>query len=274
MTPVATHFNALTMCPYGGWLAGAKPFERARMVCHCLVVETSHGLVLVETGLFATADLARPRAPLGYRRFLRVEPTLEGTAKYQLEALGHRASDVRHVLCTHLDLDHAGGLSDFPHAQVHVMAAERDAAQRRATAIERRRYLAAHFAHGPKWREHRPSDGERWKGFDCVRALADDDPDVLLVPLAGHTRGHAAVAVRTARGWLLHCGDAYLHRDEMTGRGPWGLSLFERGNAFDHHACLDNQRRLRHLSETEQDVRVFCSHSPDELASFTQGDGS
>jgi len=234
VTPVAQHFNALTMCPYGGRLAGARPGAKARMVCHCLIVETAHGLVLVETGLFASADLARPRTPLGYRWFLRVEPTPETTAKHQIEALGYRASDVRHVMCTHLDVDHAGGLSDFPDATVHVMAAELDAAQRRETFIDRTRYVAAHFEHGPKWRAHEASSGERWKGFECVRALADDDPDVLLVPLAGHTRGHAAIAVRTSSGWLLHCGDAYFHEDEMRADGPtrpWGLGLFERGNA-------------------------------------------
>lgn len=30
---------------------------------------------------------------------------------------------------THLDFDHAGGISDFPHATVHVLATEYNAAQ-------------------------------------------------------------------------------------------------------------------------------------------------
>ena len=29
-----------------------------------------------------------------------------------------------------------------------------------------------------------------------------------MVPLVGHTPGHTGVAVETAKGWLLHCGDA------------------------------------------------------------------
>ncbi|MCT9113339.1 MBL fold metallo-hydrolase [Streptomyces mirabilis] len=38
--------------------------------------------------------------------------------------LGFDRTDVRHIVLTHFDADHIGGLSDFPHAQVHVTAAE------------------------------------------------------------------------------------------------------------------------------------------------------
>jgi glyoxylase-like metal-dependent hydrolase (beta-lactamase superfamily II) len=34
--------------------------------------------------------------------------------------------DVRHIVLTHLDFDPAGGLGDFPHATVHMLADERD----------------------------------------------------------------------------------------------------------------------------------------------------
>src|SRR5438876_200238 len=77
---------------------------------------------------------------------------------------------------------------------------------------------------------HGPA-GESWFGFSAVRAVGDDDGDVLLVPMPGHTRGHACVAVRDgARGrWLLHAGDAYFHHDELhaeTPACPPGLALF------------------------------------------------
>lgn len=50
------------------------------------------------------------------------------TAIRQVERLGYTADDVRHIILTHLDIDHSGGLSDFPAAQVHVLQAEIDAA--------------------------------------------------------------------------------------------------------------------------------------------------
>lgn len=36
--------------------------------------------------------------------------------------------DVRHIVLTHLDFDHAGGLDDFPEATVHMLQIERDVA--------------------------------------------------------------------------------------------------------------------------------------------------
>src|SRR3546814_3596661 len=47
--------------------------------------------------------------------------------------------------------------------------------------------LSRSWAHGPKWQTHSIA-GERWNGFDAVRALGDGDDEILLVPLAGHTR--------------------------------------------------------------------------------------
>lgn len=42
----------------------------------------------------------------------------------QIDGRSYRIEDVRHIVLTHLDLDHAGGLPDFPHAKVHVHATE------------------------------------------------------------------------------------------------------------------------------------------------------
>ncbi len=261
----ATHFSAGSMCPRGAFALGDSP----EMVCHCLAVETKHGVVLVDTGLFADADDAGFRFNRAFSRFMR--PTRQ-SAKRELERLGYRASDVTHVVCTHLDIDHAGGLSDFPDAEVHVMETERAAARARRTFHERGRYVPKHFTHGPKWKT-RATGGETWKGFSAVRALHEDEPDLLLVPLHGHTRGHAAVAVRSATGWLLHCGDAYFHHDEMTdeARAPFGFELFQRTVADDDRARRDNQRRLRELKSTHHDVRLFCAHSKHELDQLRGG---
>ena len=65
--------------------------------------------------------------------------------------------------------------------------------------------------------------GERWYGFDCVRDLEGVGPDVLMVPLLGHTLGHAGVAVRRDDGWLFYAGDAYLL---SWGNGPGETSLY------------------------------------------------
>ena len=110
-------------------------------------------------------------------------------------------------------------------------------------------------------------------GFECVRDLPGLGPDVLVVPLPGHTRGHCAIAVRTHTGWLLHCGDAYFFHGEMDPAGRRctpGLDLFQRVVQVDGEARRTNQERLRELARDKSaEVRVFCAHDPTEFASLS-----
>jgi glyoxylase-like metal-dependent hydrolase (beta-lactamase superfamily II) len=133
---------------------------------------------------------------------------------------------------------------------------------------ERQRYRAAHFAHDPRWVLHEAA-GEPWRGFPCVRSLPGLPPEILLVPLVGHTRGHTAVAVELASGWMVHAGDAYFHRSTpRPGEGPMprALALFERAVALDWRGVLENQRRLRALAaEAEAGLTLFCAHDPVEF---------
>ncbi|MDB4998081.1 MAG: hypothetical protein JWM74_5513 [Myxococcaceae bacterium] len=261
------------MCPFGGSLFGGSGgvFSAASLVCHCLVIETNDGLILVDTGI-GTEDVAHAAERLGRSFVLGVRPRLDVSecAVRQIERLGFTADDVRHIVVTHLDLDHAGGLPDFPKATVHVHATEHTAAMNPLTLKEKERYRAVQWAHGPKWKTHGGAPaGEPWFGFEAVRALSDHLPEVLVVPLFGHTRGHAGIAVRTDEGWLLHAGDAYFFEGEMSSEPscPAGLAAFQRAFAIENPIRLANQTRLRELVRDHgSDVRVFCAHSPTELA--------
>jgi glyoxylase-like metal-dependent hydrolase (beta-lactamase superfamily II) len=268
------HLDCGTMCPFGGGLvSGEGLFSSAKMVAHCLLVERENGLLLVDTG-FGLDDVRSPAERLG-RAFLSVtRPVLdpEETAVRQIRRLGLDPRDVRDVVVTHLDLDHAGGLPDFPEARVHVFYPEYEAALRPPTSAERRRYRPAHFAHGPRWEAHRV-EGESWSGFEAVRVLGDD---VLLVPLVGHTRGHSAVAVRDGDRWLLHCGDAYFHHGELADPPycPPGLRVFQATMSVDDRARVRNQDRLRALVREKKDVFAFSAHSPVELSRMREAGSS
>jgi len=270
------HLNTATMCPYGGAIITGDAPENpdggmltqlrapARMVCHTLLIEVNDGLVLVESGL-GLDDIRDSVARLG-RAFVTVaRPRLavEEAAVTQVKELGFSASDVRHIVVTHLDLDHAGGLADFPDAEVHLYEPEHRAAMERATKPEQSRYRPAHWAHGAKFRPLRTS-GERWFGFDCVRDVPGLPPEILVVPTVGHSRGHCAVAVQSDDGWLLHAGDAYFYRGEMSASGRTctpGLGAFQKLVAFDDVARRRNQERLRRLAvDHASEVRVFSAH--------------
>lgn len=238
-------------------------------MCHVLVVETRGGLVLVDTGI-GTGDLADPQRRLGRGFVTLTAPKLlrDETALAHVERLGFQASDVRHIVPTHLDVDHAGGLSDFPAAEVHVLDREHRAAMGASSFRHKFRYRAPQWEHRPRWQLHRV-DGERWFGFDAVRAVPGSDDEVLLIPLHGHTAGHCGVAVRTPGGWLLHAGDAYFFHGEMDLARPRctaALSLFQRVAAVDNALRLANQARLRELKRGHGgEVTIFSAHSPVEL---------
>jgi glyoxylase-like metal-dependent hydrolase (beta-lactamase superfamily II) len=265
------HLNCGTMCPRGARLLTGSGglLETTRLACHCLLIEGADGLVLVDTG-FGADDVRKPRQ-LGaaFNAIVRPRPDVADTALSQLRERGLDPGDVRHVVATHLDLDHAGGLPDFPEAQVHVHGDELDAALNPGWR-ERPRYVAGHWAHGPRWVTHRP-EGEQWFGFDSVRPIPDSDDEIVMIPLAGHTPGHTGVAVRDGDGWLLHCGDAYFHRAEVQTppHCPPGLSVFQRLNEVDGKARRHNTERLRELARDHGDeVRLFCSHDPVTLDGY------
>jgi glyoxylase-like metal-dependent hydrolase (beta-lactamase superfamily II) len=239
--------------------------EKGQIVCHCLAIESGDGLVLVDTG-FGMEDARNPRRLGAVFGLMNAEPRVETTALKQLERLGFAASDVRHIVATHLDPDHSGGLPDFPDAEVHVHSTELDAALHPALK-DRPRYPKAHWKHGPRWVRH-DTGGDEWLGFESVRILPGIDTELLLIPLFGHSRGHTGVALRTADGWLLHCGDAYFNHGEVATPPscPPGLRFFQNLNAADNRARKANQERLRELAARHGDEITFvCSHDPHEL---------
>ncbi len=113
--------------------------------------------------------------------------------------------------------------------------------------------------------------GEKWFGFDSVRTVEGLPPEILMIPLIGHSAGHVGIAVSCADGWHLHCGDAYFHRatvDQGPGRAPFGTRVFEWWIEHDRNQRLENQMRLRELAAAHGDeVRLFCSHDAVEFGS-------
>lgn len=266
------HLNCGTMCPVCKRLINGRGgfFERANMVCHCLLVESERGLILVDTGV-GSADVCEPHRRLGSGFVALMAPVLNmrETALEQVKELGFKTSDVKHIVPTHLDLDHAGGLSDFPEAAVHVFEAEHRHAIN-PSLRDSLRFRKAQFAHGPKWIIHSET-AEAWYGFQAIRPI--EGVDLLMVPLIGHTRGHMGVAVKQGSKWLLHCGDAYFHRSEVVLKHdepmPAGLAFFEKLVQTLPAERLATQARLRELVKSSgNEVELFCAHDPVEFERY------
>lgn len=265
------HLNCGCMCPVGGALFdGFSKGIYAHLVCHCLLIETDRdGLVLVDTG-FGRDDIRQPEKRLSgfFRLMNNIQKRETLTARSRIEALGFSAEDVRHIILTHLDFDHAGGLTDFPAARIHLLQTEIDTAQQRHSWLARERYRPGQWSGMSGWTGYQ-CRGEKWYGFEAVTALQGLPPEILLVPLAGHTRGHAGIAVSQPQGWLLHGGDAWFYRGEMdlqTPRCTPGLRFYQWMMAVDNGARHRTQQQLRELfSRYNQEITFFCSHDAREL---------
>ena len=238
---------------------------RGRLSCHCLLIETEAGLVLCDTG-FGLKDVSDPKSRLSKFFLALVSPEWreEMTARRQIERLGFDAADVRHIVLTHLDFDHAGGLDDFPNATVHMLALERDAAARQSTWLDRQRFRPQQWSSSARWKVYYADEGEHWMGLECTQQLDGLPPEIALVPLTGHTHGHAGIGVRSEGRWLLHAGDAYFYNGEMDLHHPHctpGLRMYQWMMDKNRRDRVTNQQRLRQLrADQPGKVEIFCSH--------------
>jgi glyoxylase-like metal-dependent hydrolase (beta-lactamase superfamily II) len=271
------HLNCVSACPLGGILmdgfsAGSL---RGKLASHCLLLEAPDNLILVDTG-YGLRDVADPRSRLArtFLTLLRPELREEYTAVRQIQRLGYQARDVRHIVLSHLDFDHAGGLDDFPGAEVHMLAREQESASERRTLLDRMRYRPQQWDSRARWRVYDDGKGESWRGFENVRQLAGLPPELLMVPLIGHSCGHAGVVVEGSGHTLFYAADAYFYHSEMDPHRPRctpGLQLYQTMMEKNRKLRLYNQERLRALTRAgDPSLRLFCAH---DVAEFERVSG-
>lgn len=248
------HFNCGSFHP--------KPFDPA--ICHCLLLESDDTLTLIDTGI-GLLDIRDPVARIG-------QPTIDmvgfkfnesETALRRIERLGRRAADVRHIVLTHADLDHAGGLADFPDAAVHISQEEHA-----NVSTGDPRFAPANFAHSPCWQIHAPDPHIDWFGLPVRPIDVGLNTDILLIPLPGHTDGHCGVAIRTPdERWLLHAGDAYYLEVEFC-QPDHPIHQLTQLRAQDNTRRLASLAQIRRLKRDHADeIKIISYHDPAHLPS-------
>ena len=171
---------------------------------HAFAVDHPDGICLFDTGQTARASRG------GYHP--RWHPYL-WLARFELEPEDEVASQldpntVRWVVLSHLHTDHVGGLPAFTHAEVLVSRIEW---QRAAGMPGRLRgYLPQHWPAGltPRLVDF---SGPAAGPFAASHDVAGDGR-LLMVPLPGHTPGHAGLLVD---GETLLAGDASWPGDQL-----------------------------------------------------------
>jgi glyoxylase-like metal-dependent hydrolase (beta-lactamase superfamily II) len=210
-----------------------------------LIIETNDGLVLVDTGL-GTDDYIHDSGILKlFKVITRMPLDPKEAAIHQLTRLGYKPEYVRHIVLTHMHFDHCGGLPDFPSAKVHVYRQEYEAFLGQRSQFTDMAYVLRHIAHRPDWVFYDDTGG-KWFNFDAIRLPFD--PEMWLVPLAGHTRGLCGLAVKTPEGWLFQASDAAaLFNEEAPG---WLIRL----------VLGPHQPRIRQFAQEHPEVRVVTGH--------------
>jgi N-acyl homoserine lactone hydrolase len=206
------------------------------------------GPMLIDTGLHPSVSVKPTesfgRVTLMAFRDLEMEPGQAASA--QLRERGIDPSAVGVVVMTHLHVDHASGIGEFPEATFVVSKAEWEAA---TTQGRLHGYVPRQFDHAFDYRllDFDGPDTSSFSGFARSFDLFGDG-SVRAVFTPGHTLGHMSVVVRTARGEVLVAGDAM------------GL----RRNLDDTH--LPYRVEDEHLYRRSlREIRQYLKETPDAL---------
>ncbi|MDB4989206.1 MAG: hypothetical protein JWN04_4384 [Myxococcaceae bacterium] len=236
--------SSMLMQGKGPWTHG----HRASLTC--ILVERPEGLVLIDTGWGSPTV----RSPRDYPGLLfkftagRAVATHEMTALGRVLSLGFSPEQVTDIVLTHMDIDHVGGLVDFPRARVHVASAELAARFQRQQPFRSRIHDSRKaFEHAPRFQVAELVD-HRALGFVRSADLFGDGT-ITFLDAWGHTPGHCAVAVNIGGQTLVHAGDAFVHHAELLGEEslPLGVRLYRKilhENKPAAHAALVRLRAL------------------------------
>jgi glyoxylase-like metal-dependent hydrolase (beta-lactamase superfamily II) len=244
----------------GGRLAFARSLglrsERIEIPIPCFLLEhPGAGSVLIDTGHHASMAVD----PTGsYGPFLGrgVKPHLrmgEGDAlPDQLRKRGVDPGDVKLVVMTHLHIDHASGVSQFPNATFVVTQREWD------TATDgpglKGGYVKRQFDHAFDWRTI-DFDGDEVSSYKSFGRTLDllGDGSIRLAYTPGHTLGHMSIVVRTAGREFLVVGDAaYTMRTIRETAMPYG--------PHDEHEFRRSLREVQLYLDQTPDAAVCPGH--------------
>jgi glyoxylase-like metal-dependent hydrolase (beta-lactamase superfamily II) len=211
------------------------------------------GPILIDTG-FHPSVAANPQANLGRLSrftFKGIQMKPEQAASAQLRKRGIEPATVKVVLMTHLHIDHASAISEFPDSTFLVSKAEWAAASDQG---QFHGYVKRQFDHGFDYRllDFEGGDSESFSGFGRSFDVFGDG-SVRAVYTPGHTLGHMSIVLRTGRGEVLVAGDAiYMRRTLDDEHLPYRLE--------DEHLFRRSLREIRRYATETPEALIVPGH--------------
>jgi N-acyl homoserine lactone hydrolase len=233
-----------------------------------LVEHPGAGLVLIDSGLHPSVAV-KPRENFGrvtLLAFRDLQMDAGQALPAQLRERGLDPSAVKTVVMTHLHVDHASGISEFPGATFLVSRAEWDAAANQGPTHG---YVTRQFDHAFDYRlldfEGAVREGAGAARTGATASLVGSfsgfarsfdvfgDGSLRVVYTPGHTLGHMSVVLRTGRGEVLVAGDAmYLRRTLDDTHLPYRME--------DEHVFRRSLREIRRYADETPDALIIPGH--------------
>lgn len=151
----------------------------------------------------------------------------------RLGEIGCKPEAIKYVIMTHLHVDHAAFMEEFPNATFIVRKEELRAAW--WSERSERGYVYDHYKNTRNFVYYEPLDEEV---FDVFM-----DGTILCIDTKGHTRGHQSVIVNLEKsGKLIIVGDAASFKENISNDIPPGAC----SNTW---YAMQSMQKLKHLKE-------------------------
>ena len=248
------------------WQKRIAPDDRNRIPLgmRCLLIEHDIGLVLIDTG---AGNKENEKFHDIYGLENRGALNAEGVARTNLEdaiaAAGHRVSDVKLVINTHLHFDHAGGdtfidsagevRASFPSARYVVQKGEHHWAMH-----TNERTAASYF--GRNWEPIREAGR-----FDLIEGEREIVPGISVILTPGHVPFHQSVLIDGGGEIACFLGDVCPTSAHLP--LPWIM-----GYDVEPLRTLESKRALLKRAESEKWLLVF-EHDASVAWGRTKHDG-
>lgn len=185
------YVGRLDMPDKGHMTPGSGVGEPISMPCYCYLIDHPKGLVLVDTGV-------KNEGPAAVRE--------EDKVVNRIREAGYDPEDIKYVVMTHMHVDHAAYMTEFPNAIFVVRKEELKAAW--WPEVCEKGYVYRDYKDTRFYNYLQPADDEDYDLFL--------DQSVVLIDTKGHTRGHQSVVVDLEReGKVVITGDASSLRENM-----------------------------------------------------------
>lgn len=248
VVPTGTLVGNRSFMRGASWSSLLKRYDPYEFPAYSYILEHDDGLIAVDTGM-----TSRARTPRPMRRMVPVpRATTADEVGPQMRRLGLDPADVRLVVLTHLDWDHAGGVGHFPNATVLVHRPEYEFA---STLPGRLRYQPKLWPAGfdPELYD---LDDEPLGPFPQSLTLTDRG-DVRLVPIPGHSIAQVGVIARTNGTSLFFGADHMLRQDWFV--EDYARDRLKQLGVFYPQAAVETSRRIHRFAE-EQPTVLLPTH--------------